>query len=51
MFFETDRNRHGEKIERRVAHDLSYIENWSMMLHWRILALTPLSLLTAKNAY
>lgn len=40
-----------EKIERRVAHDLSYIENWSMMLDRRILALTPLSLLTAKNAY
>ena len=40
-----------EKIEQRVAHDLFYIENWSMMLDLRILALTPLSLLTTKNAY
>ena len=40
-----------EKIEQRVAHDLFYIENWSMMFDLRILALTPLSLLTTKNAY
>ncbi len=40
-----------EKIEQRVAHDLFYIENWSMMFDPRILALTRLSLLTTKNAY
>lgn len=40
-----------EKIEQRVAHDLFHIENWSMMFNSRILALTPLSLLTTKNAY
>ncbi len=40
-----------EKIEQRVAHDLFYIENWSMMFDLRILALTPISLITTKNAY
>lgn len=40
-----------EKIEQRVAHDLFHIENWSMMFNSRILAMTPLSLLTTKNAY
>ena len=40
-----------EKIEQRVAHDLFYIENWSMMFDLRILAMTPLSLLTTNNAY
>lgn len=40
-----------EKIEQRVAHDLFYIENWSACLDLRILLLTPLSLVTAKNAY
>jgi Undecaprenyl-phosphate glucose phosphotransferase len=40
-----------EKIEQRVAHDLFYIENWSIFFDLRILALTPLSLLTGKNAY
>ncbi|MFY9831637.1 MAG: hypothetical protein WAK66_02835 [Methylocystis sp.] len=34
-----------------VAHDLIYMENWSMIFDPRILALTPLSLLTTKNAY
>ena len=40
-----------EKIEQSVAHDLIYMENWSMIFDPRILALTPLSLLTTKNAY
>ncbi len=39
------------KIERRVEHDLYYIENWSLPLDLYILALTPLSLLNTKNAY
>jgi lipopolysaccharide/colanic/teichoic acid biosynthesis glycosyltransferase len=37
-----------EKIERRVAHDLFYIEDWSMIFDPRILALT---LITTKNVY
>ena len=40
-----------EKIEQRVAHDLYYIENWSMLLDLRILAMTPLSLVTTRNAF
>jgi Undecaprenyl-phosphate glucose phosphotransferase len=40
-----------EKIEQRVAHDLYYIENWSTLLDLRILLMTPLALVTTKNAY
>ncbi len=40
-----------EKLEQRVAHDLYYIENWSMLFDLRILLMTPLALLTGKNAY
>ncbi|MDX6807091.1 undecaprenyl-phosphate glucose phosphotransferase [Terrihabitans rhizophilus] len=40
-----------EKIQQRVSHDLFYIENWSVMLDLRILAMTPISLLRTENAY
>jgi lipopolysaccharide/colanic/teichoic acid biosynthesis glycosyltransferase len=40
-----------EKIQKRVEHDLYYIENWSLILDFLILLRTPLSLLNAKNAY
>ena len=40
-----------EKIEQRVAHDLYYIENWSLWLDIRILLKTPLSVLIGKNAF
>ncbi len=40
-----------DKIQRRVEHDLYYIENWSMLFDLRILALTPFSVLKAANAY
>ncbi|MGA9599789.1 MAG: undecaprenyl-phosphate glucose phosphotransferase [Methylocystis sp.] len=40
-----------EKLEQRVAHDLYYIENWSMVFDLRILAMTPFALIGAKNAY
>jgi len=40
-----------EKIERRVEHDLYYIENWSILFDLYILAMTPISLLNTKNAY
>jgi len=40
-----------EKIERRVEHDLYYIENWSLALDLYILTMTPFALLNLKNAY
>ena len=40
-----------EKLERRIEHDLFYIENWSVMFDIYILALTPIRLLNTENAY
>ena len=40
-----------EKIQKRVEHDLYYIENWSLFLDVYILLRTPLSLLKSENAY
>ena len=40
-----------EKIQRRVEHDLYYIENWSLLFDFSILVKTPLTLLKAENAY
>jgi Undecaprenyl-phosphate glucose phosphotransferase len=40
-----------EKIQKRVEHDLYYIENWSIALDLKILLKTPLSLLKTENAY
>ena len=39
------------KIQKRVEHDLYYIDNWSVPFDLYIIAITPLSLLTGKNAY
>ena len=40
-----------EKIERRVEHDLYYIENWSVTLDLYICLMTPFALLKGENAY
>jgi lipopolysaccharide/colanic/teichoic acid biosynthesis glycosyltransferase len=40
-----------EKIERRVEHDLYYIDNWSLTFDLYILARTPFALLGGTNAY
>jgi exopolysaccharide biosynthesis polyprenyl glycosylphosphotransferase len=40
-----------EKIQRRVEHDLFYIENWSLLLDITILLRTPLAVLHMNNAY
>jgi Undecaprenyl-phosphate glucose phosphotransferase len=40
-----------EKIQRRVEHDLYYIENWSVFFDMYILAATPFALLKSENAY
>lgn len=40
-----------EKLQRRIEHDLYYIENWSVLFDLYILAMTPLALLKTENAY
>ena len=40
-----------EKIERRVEHDLYYIENWSLLFDLYICLMTPFALLKGENAY
>ena len=40
-----------DKIQRRVEHDLFYIENWSLFLDVSILARTPFALMSSENAY
>ena len=40
-----------EKIQKRVEHDLYYIENWSVFFDLYILLKTPGSLLKSDNAY
>ena len=40
-----------EKIQKRVEHDLFYIENWSLGFDLKILFLTFFALLKAENAY
>lgn len=40
-----------EKLQRRVEHDLHYIENWSILFDLRILLTTPLALFKTDHAY
>jgi exopolysaccharide biosynthesis polyprenyl glycosylphosphotransferase len=40
-----------QKIQRRVEHDLFYIENWSIFFDLYILARTPFALLKTESAY
>jgi Undecaprenyl-phosphate glucose phosphotransferase len=40
-----------EKIQRRVEHDLYYIENWSLFLDLYILLKTPFALFKTESAY
>lgn len=37
-------------LERRLECDLYYVRHWSLLLNLRILLLTPLSILTERNA-
>jgi lipopolysaccharide/colanic/teichoic acid biosynthesis glycosyltransferase len=40
-----------DKIQKRVEHDLYYIDNWSVFLDVYILLKTPFSLISNDNAY
>jgi lipopolysaccharide/colanic/teichoic acid biosynthesis glycosyltransferase len=40
-----------DKLQRRVEHDLDYIENWSVFYDLYILAATPFALMKTSNAY
>ncbi len=40
-----------EKLIERVEHDLYYIDHWSVLFDLYIIAMTPFSLLSGKNAY
>jgi Undecaprenyl-phosphate glucose phosphotransferase len=40
-----------EKMQKRVEHDLYYIEHWSPWLDLKIIMLTALRMFTDKNAY
>jgi putative colanic acid biosynthesis UDP-glucose lipid carrier transferase len=40
-----------DKMEKRIEHDLYYIENWSLWLDLKIIALTAVVVLTDRRAY
>ena len=40
-----------EKMAGRISHDLYYIENWSLLLDLKIIALTVITGFAHKNAY
>jgi len=40
-----------EKMRLRVQYDLYYIDNWSLLLDFKILLLTPFVTLIGRNAY
>jgi polysaccharide biosynthesis protein PslA len=40
-----------EKIEKRVAYDLEYIENWSLWFDLYILLRTPIAVISGEAAY
>jgi Undecaprenyl-phosphate glucose phosphotransferase len=40
-----------DKIEKRVKHDLEYIDQWSLLFDFYIIVKTPFALLKTENAY
>ena len=40
-----------EKLQRRIEHDLYYIENWSIFFDMYILLITPFAVLKGENAF
>ncbi|MFK8034997.1 MAG: undecaprenyl-phosphate glucose phosphotransferase [Hyphomicrobiales bacterium] len=43
--------RNKEMIQKRVEHDLYYIENWSLLLDLYILFITPFKVLDTRDSY
>lgn len=43
--------RNKEMIQKRVEHDLYYIENWSILLDLYILLITPFKVLDTRDSY
>lgn len=43
--------RNQEMIQKRVEHDLYYIENWSVLLDLYILFITPFKILDTRDSY
>lgn len=40
-----------EKMEQRFKYDMEYLNNWSIWLDLKIIILTPLAVISAKNAH
>jgi putative colanic acid biosynthesis UDP-glucose lipid carrier transferase len=40
-----------DKMEGRIKHDLYYLENWSIWMDIKIIALTPLAAIENKNVF
>ena len=40
-----------EKMERRIAYDLRYIQNWSLLLDLKVILLTIFQVFRDPNAY
>ncbi|MGH8746674.1 MAG: undecaprenyl-phosphate glucose phosphotransferase [Burkholderiales bacterium] len=40
-----------DKMQKRVAHDLEYVQNWSLWLDLKILAMTLAVVVSRRNAY
>jgi lipopolysaccharide/colanic/teichoic acid biosynthesis glycosyltransferase len=40
-----------DQLRRRIEYDIFYIDHWSILLDLRILALTPIAVFRAENAY
>ena len=40
-----------DKMQKRVAHDLEYVQNWSLWLDLKILGMTLAVVASRRNAY
>ena len=40
-----------EKMQHRIAYDLKYVKNYSLILYFKILLLTPIKIIFHRNAF